>query len=135
MSAQARIWAAFEAYARAQAAMREGGSQSAEVYALRQDVNAIIEEELQKAAGAVLKTSDATRHQALRAAIASWEKTGKVFCFRCGSSNVALSFAGYAPAHDTGTGKDVELPQVGCVCRSCGNAWTDGSGDYVEAPS
>ena len=58
-------------------------------------------------------------------------------CWRCRSTDVAVRYGGTATLecvqgclekhHHTRT-----VVQVNCRCRTCGNQWTDGSGDLVQ---
>lgn len=61
----------------------------------------------------------------------------KAVCWRCESTDVALKFVGYRSAFCVKGCLEEHLhyedvPQVECLCRACGLAWQDGSGEFAE---
>lgn len=58
-------------------------------------------------------------------------------CWSCGSNDVRVVFAGYRTACcKKGCTEDhehsEEIPHANMECRTCGNQWSDGSGDFAD---
>jgi hypothetical protein len=56
-------------------------------------------------------------------------------CWLCGSTDVAVQFAGYSRAYcKPGCYEEhlhyEDIPQHDLSCRACANKWRDGSGDF-----